>query len=210
MVKEKMVELADRLDREGKYELADAVDGLFSTAAGRPRAPLKKMDDKVKKNLLKFLHDAETNMGDSIDGLEELFRRLRYFDLSGNIKEMGLDKMLKDIGKVETSLSEAKKKFYELTHGKKPLKDEMNAMFSDDGEDQSADDPIEFFKGQNAFDFDDTDFSVKEEDGGEVEPTDEELEAIEDEPEEDDLDIEELMRFLEDENELGEEYGFGV
>lgn len=201
---EKLIKLADKFDREGKPELANAVDKLFLTAAGRPKSPLKKMDDKVKKNLLKFLHNAEKGMSDAAEGVEELNRRLRYFDLSGHAKDMGLGKVLKDIEKMETTLSDAKNKFYELTHGKKPSKGELDAMFSDDGAEQNADGPLEFFESQ--YDISDEEFNEsqgihgQENDGEALEGFDErEQEMKEEGP------AEMLERSLESASELGPE-----
>ena len=51
-MREVLVKLADKFDQEGKHELANAVDGLLTTAA-RPKAPLKSLDEDVKKRLIK-------------------------------------------------------------------------------------------------------------------------------------------------------------
>ena len=81
-MRDELVRLADRLDNEGKHTLAAAVDDVLQvTAAGRPKAPLKGLSDDVKKDLLQFLHNVKENIADSMDALDELFGRLRYFDI---------------------------------------------------------------------------------------------------------------------------------
>jgi hypothetical protein len=97
-MRKKLVNLADKFDREGKADLADAVDSLLSTAA-RPKAPLKSLDDDVKKDLLKFIHKVKENLEDSMEALQEFFRRLRYFDIGDTVKDLKLDKALKELSK---------------------------------------------------------------------------------------------------------------
>ena len=139
-----LVKMADQFDQQGNHALASAVDDTLKSFSARPKAPLKKLDDDVKKNLIVFIHDADRNTSKSMKGLTELFRRLRYFDLADSVKDLGLDKTVKELEKTQECLDGAKKKFFELMHGKKPSKQDLDALFKDldKAEDQSA---LDFF-----------------------------------------------------------------
>ena len=106
-----LVKMADKFDREGDFDLASDVDQTLLSMSARPRAPLKGLDDDVKKNLIIFLHDSDKNMGSSIKGLKEFFRRLRYFDIADHIKEMGLDRIVRDMEKTRGGIGAALKQF---------------------------------------------------------------------------------------------------
>jgi len=125
-----LISLADKFDQEGKGHLSEAIDDVLTSTAG-PKAPLKKMDDEVKKELLKFLCDSEKRMTSATGDLEELTRRLRYFDLSHYAKDMGIDRTLKDISKVISSLAEAKVKMFEISFGKKPSQDDLRKLVNE-------------------------------------------------------------------------------
>jgi len=143
-----LVRLADKFDQEGKAELADAVDNLLSTAA-RPKAPLKSLDDDVKKDLLKFIHRVKENIEDSMEALEEFFRRLRYFDIGDTVKDLKLDKALKELTKTNECIDAASKSMYALTHGKHPSKADLEQMAEDFGSKKSdTENPLEFFESQ--------------------------------------------------------------
>lgn len=136
----------------------DARDGATKTAAGRPKAPLRKLDDDVKKDLMKFLTTVKKNMEESVDALEELFRRMRYFDIDDMVKELGLDKVIKDMEKTNDCMDNATKTMYALTHGKKPSKSDMEQMAEDFGlKSDPRESPLEFFdrkkpEGEPGFD----------------------------------------------------------
>ena len=168
-----LVKMADKFDREGNFDLASDVDQTLLSMSARPKAPLKSLDDDVKKNLIIFLHDSDKNMGSSIKGLKEFFRRLRYFDIAGHIKEMGLDRIVKDMEKTRGGLGAALKQFYERTHGKKPSQKDIDGLSGDEGE-------IE----QSSLDFFDTQMAKDKEDD------DKELKELEEDIEEEDIDIE--------------------
>lgn len=142
-----LVKMADEFDQEGKFDLASEIDCTLKSFSARPKAPLKKLDDKVKKNLIIFVHDADQNNSKSIKGLNELFRRLRYFDFTDSAKDLGLDKIVKDMEKTQEGLESAKKKFFELMHGKKPSKKDLEEMFDD------IVDAVKNDEGQNTLDF---------------------------------------------------------
>jgi hypothetical protein len=146
-----LVKMADKFDRQGEFELAEKIDETLQSLAARPKAPLKNLDDDVKKNLIIFLHNADKNTKDSMKGLNEFFRRLRYFDVASMIKEMGLDKVINDMSKTQSCLDEATKKFYELTHGKKPSKVDLED-YLDDGDSCKdcgcQDSALDFFDSQ--------------------------------------------------------------
>jgi len=144
-----LVKLADKFDQEGKHDLANEVDSLLTTAS-RPSAPLKNMDDGVKKDLLKFIHDVKSNIGSSVESLNELFRRLRYFDISDSVKDLKLDKALKELGKVQECMDIAEKSMYALSYGKTPSRADMEQLADDFGSDSdSKTNPLEFFNSQN-------------------------------------------------------------
>jgi len=144
----KLVSLADKFDREGKFELADAVDSVITSKAARPKAPLKGLNDDVKKSLILFVIDADKNMKSSTKGLGELFRRMRYFDIADSIKELGLDKVVKDMEKTQECLDGAKKNFYAMTFGKHPSKADIEKLIKELGKEGDGDD-----EGQAALDF---------------------------------------------------------
>jgi len=142
-----LVKLADEFDRDGKHDLADAIDKILTTA-GRPKAPLKGLKDDVKKSLILFLVDADKNIKSSTKGLNELFRRMRYFDIDDTIKDLGLDKVVKEMEKTQDCLDGAKKDFYAMTFGKSPSRADIEKLIEDLGiKEDDADD------GQEALDF---------------------------------------------------------
>ena len=145
-----LITIANQLDQKGKHELADAVDKVVKSAAGRPKAPLKSLDEDVKKDLIKFLATVKKNMESSAEALEELFRRLRYFDIADVVKDLGLDKVLKDMEKTQDCMDNATKSMFSMIHGKKPSKSDMDQMADDFGlEKQEKESPLKFFEGQN-------------------------------------------------------------
>jgi len=143
IVKE-LVKIADDLDRDGKPELAAAVDETIMSLAARPKAPLKKMDEKVKKDLMGFLGKVTNNLEESVKSLEELFRRMRYFGIDNEMKGLDLDESFKDIKKLHNCMDGASKKFYEISFGRKPPKGHLKDMLGDKKEEQSAEDPFSF------------------------------------------------------------------
>jgi len=209
-VRAALVKMADEFDQEGKFDLASEIDRTLMSFSARPKAPLKKLDDKVKKNLIVFVHDADQNNSKSIKGLNELFRRLRYFDFADSAKDLGLDKIVKDMEKTQEGLEAAKRRFFELMHGKKPSKKDLEDMFKEIVDAARQDD------GQNTLDF----FEANSDDGWDQDAEDS---AIDKEiPAEEMLDIpegeeeiseeemseemmEELEKFLEAESEEGDE-----
>lgn len=153
MMRDELVRLADKLDQEGKHDLADAVDQtLQATAAGRPKAPLKNLDEDVKKDLLKFVHRVKENISDSMEALEELFGRLRYFDITDDVKDLGLDKVLKELEKNHDAIDGAFGTMYSRTHGKKPSKSDIEQMAEDfGGKPKLERNPLEFFESQSNY-----------------------------------------------------------
>lgn len=143
-IRELLVKMADDFDMSGDHELAVQVDGTLKSFSARPKAPLKQLDDDVKKNLIVFVHDADQSTSKSIKGLKELFRRLRYFDLAGSVKDTGLDKLVKDMEKTQCGLGGAKSKLYEMMMGKKPSVQALNDFVgsTDEVDDQSS---LDFF-----------------------------------------------------------------
>ena len=148
-MREVLVKLADKFDQEGKHELATAVDTVILSTAARNKAPLKDLDKDVKKDLLKFLHTVQKNMKDSMDALHEFFRRLRYFDIGDTVKEMGLDKVLKEIEKTHSCVDSASKSLFTMSYGKRPSKADLDQLADDfglaGGENPS---PLSFFESQ--------------------------------------------------------------
>lgn len=190
----KLVKMADRYDQEGNYELAEEVDRTIQSLAG-VRAPLKHLDDDVKKNLIIFVHDADQNNTKSIEGLKELLRRLRYFDFD-DFKDLGLDKVIKEMEKTQCGLGDAKKRFYEITHGKKPSKKDLEDILKDVEEAMSES------KEQKALDFFDAHSDKDGVVGVELEPVEDEEPCVEcDEEEGLDEELEIFLIGLEDEPE---------
>ena len=147
-----LIKLADKYDAEGQYELAAEVDQtLKSLASGvpafeeltveaaRPKAPLKHLDPKTRKDLLIFLRDAQKEITTAQKHVEEFFARLRYLNDHEKVEEIGLDGVVSDLGKSGDCLCGAIKKFYELTSGRKPGKNDIDTLIGDD-EAQARDD----------------------------------------------------------------------
>ena len=147
MIRETLIKLADKFDQEGKDELADMIDEMLVVNATRPKAPLKKLDEAVKKDLLKFINKVKKNVGDSAEALEELFRRLRYFNIANIVKDMDLDKVLVDVKKTHQCMDSASKKMYELSYGRRPGKSDLEQM-AKDVESDAMDSSSSFFKGR--------------------------------------------------------------
>jgi len=151
-----LIRLADKLDQEKKFDLAGAVDGVLRSKAARPKAPLKGLNDDVKKSLIVFLVDAEDAMHNGCKGLGELSRRMRYFDIADAIKELGLDKVIKDMERTQECLDSAKKDFYTMTFGKRPSKSDFEKLRKDLGKDEANDDEsqaaLDFFSSDQAID----------------------------------------------------------
>lgn len=145
----KLIVIADKYDQQGKFKVADKIDSFILSFAAKS-GKVKKMDDDLKKDLLKFFHNAEKHMEIALEDVEELQRRLRYYDLSDHIKEMALDKSTKDMKNLFDVLSEKKKRMYELSYGKKPSKEDLAQLASDfDGDsanDSPRHNPIDFFE----------------------------------------------------------------
>lgn len=150
-MRNKLVKLSDKFDSEGKHDLASAIDKVLrATAAGRPRAPLKNLNDNVKKDLLKFLHKTKENIADSMEALEELFGRLRYFNIMDDVRDLGLDKTLKELGKIHANINGAFNVMYARTHGKKPSGSDLEQMAEDFGPERKTErNPLEFFESQS-------------------------------------------------------------
>lgn len=146
-----LVSMADKFDREGKQNLADAVDSILLSTAARPKStPLKNLDEDVKKDLLKFIHRVKDNVKDSVDALEEFFRRLRYFDSDEHVKDLKLDKILKELEKTHDCMDGASRTMYALTYGKHPSKADLEQQAEDFKTDRAElGKPLEFFESQH-------------------------------------------------------------
>lgn len=143
-----LVKLADKFDREGKTDLANSIDNLLSVAT-RQKAPLKNLDEDVKKDLFKFIHKVKSNIEDSMEALEEFFRRMRYFDMDESVKDLKLDKALKELSKTHECMDGASKSMYALTYGKYPSKSDLEQMAEDFGSEKNeSDGPLDFFESQ--------------------------------------------------------------
>jgi hypothetical protein len=190
----KLVKIADKLDREGKFELAaradEAIANLHSdltivadgtvglgdpnpkhklnvVEAARPKAPLKNLKDDVKKNLVLFVIDADKNLSKGVGGLKELFRRLRYFDLADTVKDIGLDRVVKEMEKTQNCLDTAKRDLYTVTFGKRPSEKDLEELIkelTDDNADNNDDgqSALDFFDSQSSDDEDDKSTSDEE------------------------------------------------
>lgn len=191
-----LIVMADKFDAEGDFTMAAKVDSTIrSMARGRPKSPLKNLDDDVKESLVKFLHNISKRMEASKSDLEELFRRMRYFDVADSAKGLGLEKALKDMDKVQQCVDSGKESLHGMLGGNKS---ELKALIDklDDGGDAADDDldpvehnPLDFFAEQSAKD------EKSEED------IKEELDS--DEPDQDEIseeDLEELDAFWDDWN----------
>lgn len=134
-----LIKMADGFDASGDFEKAARVDDTIkSIARGRPpKAPLKSLDDNVKKSLVKFLHNVGKRMKESNDDLQELSRRMRYFDKINVLKPFGLDQAMKDISHTQKCVDAAKEKLYVLTFGggKSSLNKFLEKLDSDDAND---------------------------------------------------------------------------
>lgn len=164
-----LITIANDLDQNGKHDLANAVDSIIKSAAGRPRAPHRDLDEDVKKDLMKFLSTVQYNMSTSVDTLGELFRRLRYFGIDDVIKQLGLDKVIKDMSRVDQLMSNAVRSMYTLTNGRKPSNKDMEQMAEDFGlTGGGTPSPLDFFNSQNPSEVDLSD--SEEEEGDDVQP----------------------------------------
>lgn len=198
---DELIRMADKFDREGKFDLAEAVDSAIAAKkAARPAVPLKNLNDDVKKNLIVFLVDAEDSVKKSNKGLNELFRRMRYFDIGDSIKDLGLDKVVKDMSKTQECLDNAKKDFYVMTFGKKPSREDLDALMKElrgDMKDKDESDmAMDFFGSEEAQAMDSESVNL-EQDMGDVE-------NLSDDDDVSDEDLAEFMDF-EDEEEPGAE-----
>lgn len=214
-----LVKMADDFDRSGEHELADKVDQVLTSSAARPKAPLKGLNDDVKKSLIVFLVDAEDAMNNGCKGLSELSRRMRYFDIADAIKELGLDKVIKDMEKTQECLDSAKKDFYTMTFGKRPSKTDFEKLRKELGKDEDETDDsqmaLDFFNSDQAIDspsvnfekdmdsFEDSDKEVVEEketieeeetdNGKKVTKEKETIKKLEDEDEVSDTELEDFL-----------------
>jgi len=136
----KLVKLADKFDNTEREDIANDIDGVLSSFASRVRAPLKNLDDELKKGLLIFVTDADANTSRSMKGLEELLRRMRYFDLADSVRELGIDKIIKQMNGTQGSLGEVKRRLFELMHGKKPSASDLEGLAKEKVEEQNASD----------------------------------------------------------------------
>lgn len=176
-----LVKMADDFDRSGNHDLASQIDSTLKSFSARPKAPLKQLDDDVKKNLIVFVHDADQSTAKSIKGLKELFRRLRYFDLAGSAKNTGLDKLVKDMEKTQCGLGGAKSKLYEMMMGKKPSVQALDDYLGvgSETDDQGA---LDFFEKHTEKDDDpeleDTEEEIDEEEEELTSELEEELESF--------------------------------
>lgn len=197
-----LVAMADRFDQSGDFDKAAKVDATIkSFARGRPKAPLKGLDEDVKEALVKFLHSVSKRLKASQDDLEELFRRLRYFDQADAIKPLGLEKALKDMADTQSCVDGAKERLYSMTFGGgKGGMAKLLEKLESGGE--SADDmpnhkPNEFFDSRQLAD----DFAKDEAKPEAEEPTSEELSDEEEALEEFWKNYEELESFEDEETE---------
>jgi hypothetical protein len=141
-----LVKMADRFDNAGQTKLAAAVDETILSLAARPKSnkPLKKMDDKVKDELFKFLGCVCNDMTDSVKALEELMRRLRYFNVDGEVKGLKLPDMLKEVKELSDKINGATHKMYEMAFGRKLPKEYLKSLKKEDKKEQDAEDPFSF------------------------------------------------------------------
>lgn len=142
-----LFKLAEKFKQEGKTDLANEINDLLSTGS-RQKAPLKSLNEDVKKDLLKFVHRVKENIEDSMEALEEFFRRLRYFDIGDTVKDLRLDKALKELSKTHECMDNAGKSMYALTYGKYPSRSDMEQLAEDFGPKEENKGPLEFFESQ--------------------------------------------------------------
>ena len=179
-MRDTLVILADKLDQEGKHDLASAVDEVILSKATRNKAPLKDLSEDVKKDLLKFLYVVGKNLEDSTASLDEFFRRLRYFDIGDSIRDLGLDKVFREMQKTKSYVDNARRSMYTMAYGRKPSRNDMQQMADDFGLNTELEsNPLEFFKSQQPQDDDNDVDAAKQDFKEEVDETfeDEELDA---------------------------------
>ena len=177
-MRDKLVKLADKFDQEGKVDLANAIDNLLATAS-RSKAPLKSLDNSVKKDLLKFIHTVQSNLKNSIEALEEFFRRLRYFDIGESIKDLKLDKTLKELDKTQQCADSAGKTMYTLLYGKHPSKSDLEQLAEDfNSGEKLTSNPLAFFESQSTSEDSDEIVDSKSEEIDEDSLSDEEYEEF--------------------------------
>jgi len=145
-----LIVMADRFDSEGKFAMAAKIDNtLKSLARGRPRSPLKGLDEDTKKDLVKFLHNIGKRMSSSTSDLEELFRRMRYFDVADSAKPLGLDKVFKDLVRVQECVDTGKESLHSMLGGNKSeLKSLLEELEGDYAEDEPEHNPLDFFNSR--------------------------------------------------------------
>lgn len=145
-----LIVMADKFDAEGKFAMAAKIDDtLRSIARGRPKSPLKGLDEDTKKDLVKFLHNIGKRMSSSKNDLEELFRRMRYFDVAESAKPLGLDKAFKDMDRVQQCVDSGKESLHAMLGGNKSeLRSLLEALEGDNAEDESEHNPMDFFNSR--------------------------------------------------------------
>ena len=197
-----LVAMADRFDHAGDFDKATKIDSTIKSMAkgrGRPSAPMKGLDEDVKEALVKFLHNVSKRLKASQDDLQELFRRMRYFDQSDSLKPLGLDKAMKDMAETQSCIDSAKERLYSMTFGGgKGGLSKLLEKLEDAGESagESADDmpnhkPAEFFDSRQPVD----DMAKDEPELESIEPKDESESKEEVSPEERDEETEALEEF---------------
>jgi len=119
--------------------------------AARPKAPLKKVEDADFLNI--YLIKADNKMKEVIKNLNDMFARLRFFNLYDAAKDIKLESLISEIERVEEAVSNTSAKFYEMSHGKRPGKDTFQQMVKDfEAKDPTTQSATDFFATQMAKD----------------------------------------------------------
>jgi hypothetical protein len=117
---------------------------------------MKGLDEDVKEGLVKFLHSVSKRLKASQDDLQELFRRMRYFDQSDFLKPLGLDKAMRDMQDTQSCVDSAKERLYSMTFGGgrgglNKLLEKLEAP-GDSADDMPDHKPAEFFDSRQPAD----------------------------------------------------------
>ena len=195
-----LIVMADKLDAKDEIDGVFVIDDVIKSAAkGRPRAPMKGLDDDVKEDLVKFLFNITKRMVASKKDLTELFRRMRYFDVADSAKPLGLDKALKNMSLVQDCADNSAEALHSMLGGNKAsFKSLLEKLNGGDGcEDIDLDEvdhkPLDFFNS-------------REETDEPTEPSELDEPAEQDEKIEVDGDmVDEIEELIEEDDELSDE-----
>ena len=142
-----LIVTADRLDQEGKFDEAAKIDEQIKVLGGK--APLKHLDEETKKSLAAFIFGATDKVNKAMDDVKEFIKRSRYYDIDGEIGELGLSDVVSDLEGIKIDMYDAMDKFYGMISGHKAKEGDMEAFVKDHKPSEMFNHPTEAGSGTN-------------------------------------------------------------